>query len=255
MKIATLNVWGGKIHEPLVSFVMSQKDAVDVFCFQELVFGKNHQIILDGVRENIFFELAGILRDFVPYVRYAPEGSYFEGQALEPGLRIGQAIFVRNSIPVVSEGGLYAYLPRSVVAKTPSITITGNFQYVTLGLPDKNVLIGNLHGLWQAAGKGDTEDRLTQSKILATFLKKDSSSKIICGDFNMLPETESMRMLEIGMRNLIKEYNVSSTRSSLYEKDIPFSDYFLLSPDLAVRDFKTLDVVVSDHLPLFLECE
>lgn len=35
MKLITLNTWGGKVKEPLTSFLKAHQDA-DVFCFQEI---------------------------------------------------------------------------------------------------------------------------------------------------------------------------------------------------------------------------
>jgi endonuclease/exonuclease/phosphatase family metal-dependent hydrolase len=78
-------------------------------------------------------------------------------------------------------------------------------------------------------------------------------SRILCGDFNLLPNTDSLTILEQGMRNLIKEYPVTSTRSRFYEKPDKFADYILVSPEVVVEDFQVLDEAVSDHLPLLLE--
>jgi endonuclease/exonuclease/phosphatase family metal-dependent hydrolase len=80
-----------------------------------------------------------------------------------------------------------------------------------------------------------------------------SGAKILCGDFNLLPDTDSLAILEQGMRNLVKEYRVTSTRSQFYEKPDRFADYILVSPEVIVEDFQVLDEAVSDHLPLLLE--
>lgn len=55
------------------------------------------------------------------------------------------------------------------------------------------------------------------------------------------------------MHNLISEYNVTSTRSSLYTKEEKFADYTFISKGIAVQGFRVLQDVVSDHLPLLLE--
>ena len=77
---------------------------------------------------------------------------------------------------------------------------------------------------------------------------------MLCGDFNLLPDTESLRMLEsAGLRNLVVECGVTSTRTSLYARPEPFADYVFVSDGIAVRDFHVLPDVVSDHTPLLLE--
>ena len=76
------------------------------------------------------------------------------------------------------------------------------------------------------------------------------------GDFNLLPETQSIKKLEsIGLRNLIKEYGVTSTRTAHYTKLEKYADYMFVSRDIEVADFKVLPDAVSDHSPLYLACK
>ena len=58
------------------------------------------------------------------------------------------------------------------------------------------------------------------------------------------------------MRDLIKEYNITSTRSKLYnkhEKPVLYADYIFTSSEIEINDFNILSDVVSDHLPLLLD--
>ena len=55
------------------------------------------------------------------------------------------------------------------------------------------------------------------------------------------------------MRNLIKEYGITSTRTSFYEKENKFADHAFVSSDIEVVDFKVLPDEVSDHAALYLE--
>jgi len=47
-----------------------------------------------------------------------------------------------------------------------------NIQYVTLKTPAGPLTIVNFHGLWNGQGKTDTEDRLSQSRKIADFLRQ-----------------------------------------------------------------------------------
>lgn len=98
-------------------------------------------------------------------------------------------------------------------------------------------------------------DRLEQSKKVTAFLRNISSSKILMGDFNLLPNTQSIKILEKNMDNLIKKYHITGTRSSLYEKPEKYADYIFVSPEIKVVDFKVLPDIVSDHLALYLTIE
>ena len=60
-------------------------------------------------------------------------------------------------------------------------------------------------------------------------------------------------MAEEGLRNLVKEYGIISTRTSFYEKEGKMADYALVSPELNVLDFRVLPDEVSDHAALYLE--
>ena len=62
-------------------------------------------------------------------------------------------------------------------------------------------------------------------------------------------------MLEQHLRNLTREYAVTSTRSSHYSKNGKFADYIFTSADVRVLDFHVLEDEVSDHLPLLLEID
>ncbi|OGZ01444.1 MAG: hypothetical protein A2946_01070 [Candidatus Liptonbacteria bacterium RIFCSPLOWO2_01_FULL_53_13] len=252
MKIISLNIWAGIVFEPLMAFLKKQASDTDIFCFQELLFGTEEKIGSQGEYRNIFQVISSLLSEFTAYPMLAPEGSWFQGNELEPGLRVGQAIFIRKGIKILDSGEMHTYMPDSRFAKDLEVTITGNFNHVRLRNNNKDILIGNLHGVWQAEGKGDTEERLEQSRILRKFLDKMDCEQVVVGDFNMLPDIQSMAILERGMRNLIKEFGVASTRSNLYKKRIPFSDYALVS-GVDLRYFQVADVVVSDHLPLILE--
>ena len=128
----------------------------------------------------------------------------------------------------------------------------GKAQFLKFG----NTILCNFHGLWvRDIFKQDNQQRLEQSKQIRTLLNNLDGEKIICGDFNIVTESQSIAILEKGMRNLIKEFNITSTRSSHYTKDLKFADYILVSAGIKVKDFKVLQDEVSDHLALMLNFE
>ena len=132
----------------------------------------------------------------------------------------------------------------------------GRYQWVKIGRKDDEITVMNVHGLWQKdSNKKDTPERTHQSHQIRKFLDFQVGKKIICGDLNLALDTESMKILEKGMVNLIKKYSVSSTRSSIYTKPEKFADYIIVSEDIKVDDFKVLQDEVSDHLPLSLDFE
>jgi endonuclease/exonuclease/phosphatase family metal-dependent hydrolase len=111
----------------------------------------------------------------------------------------------------------------------------------------------NVHGLWTGQGKRDTQERIYQSQRIRHFMDTINTPKILCGDFNLRPDTESMHIIEQGMINLITLNKVRSTRTRFYKKEEKYADYILTSPEITVNQFTVLNDEVSDHAPLYLD--
>jgi endonuclease/exonuclease/phosphatase family metal-dependent hydrolase len=240
MKLITLNIWGAQVREPFIEFIKNNVD-VDIFCFQE-VYDKAASKLLSHyptVSHDIFTELQSFLPQHQGFFRPVVEGVY------------GVAIFIKKEIPVFEEGEIIIH------KNTQHSESTGhhsrNLQWIKFVLDQKPFAVINVHGLWNGLGKKDTPDRLVQSKNIKDLVDSIQGSKILCGDFNLRPDTESIKIIESGMKNLIEEYKVECTRTSLYGKEEKFADYIFISPDIEVVDFKVLPDEVSDHAALFLE--
>jgi endonuclease/exonuclease/phosphatase family metal-dependent hydrolase len=116
------------------------------------------------------------------------------------------------------------------------------------------ITVVNVHGLWNGKGKTDTDERIEQSQKIVNFIKTIKIKVILCGDFNLRLDTQSLAMIEgTGLRNLIREYNIPSTRTSLYGKPEKHADYIFTSPEIKIRHFSVMPDEVSDHSPLLLE--
>jgi endonuclease/exonuclease/phosphatase family metal-dependent hydrolase len=244
MKLITLNVWGGRITEPLYEFLRKNSGEIDIFCLQE-IYNNAPDPMTDNERDPIltlFSDIQELLLGYDAYFR-AVIGEVY-----------GIGIFIKKEIEVSEEGDM-------LIHHNPYYTGRGgnhsrNLQWAKFAKNTKEYAMVNIHGLWNGQGKSDSEDRLNQSKKILEFIKTLSHDFVLCGDFNLLPETESIRMIEeSGLRNLIKEFNITSTRTSFYEKPLKFADYIFTSKGIKVKDFKVLQDEVSDHSPLYLEFE
>lgn len=242
MKLITLNIWGGHVLNPLLEFIQAHQD-IDIFCLQE-VYHQAPYKVSDEDREvslNIFSELGNLLPDHIGFFRPTVNQSY------------GLGLFVKKSIDVLDEGDITIH--HNPTYKGTGPTHSRNLQWLTCRYHDQTYSIFNVHGLWNGMGKTDSEERLAQSQRIKMFMEGIDTSKILCGDFNLRPDTQSLEMLEHDMLNLIKSHKVTSTRTSLYPKDEKFADYILVSKDVAVNQFSVLTHEVSDHAPLLLEFE
>jgi exonuclease III len=251
MKLISLNTWGGRAgKEKLLEFFEEHKE-IDIFCLQEIWNGGEHMLgksaggmKLAGAIPKLLPAIASVLPDHRVYFR----PHFFDFYGL--------AVFVRNQLPVTEEGDLFVHHERGWVSPEELGNHARNIQWITIKTKRDLLTIINFHGLWNGGGKGDSDDRLLQSDNIITFLKTLTNPFILCGDFNLLPNTESLKKLEdFGLRNLIKECGITSTRTSFYTKENRFADYALTTKDINVKDFRILSDEISDHSPLYLEFE
>lgn len=249
MRLVSLNIWGGREYNSLMVFLESQKESTDVLCFQEIFSTTKDYKVRSDVRLNLFQEISIVLSDHIGYFDHVLDAKNAKGK-LDPAMGYGLAIFVKKDIPVVDTGSLEIFAPTEQM--TSSANHRRTLQYVTIKKRSE-YCIGNVHGLHTGAGKEDTPERLIQSQRIRDFFVKQTGKKVLCGDFNLLPNTKSIQLLEKDMVNLISRYNIKTTRSRLYLKDIPFADYTMVSPDIKVRNFTVPYVEASDHLPMILE--
>lgn len=257
MKLISLNTWGGKLCEPLIVFVKKAAGTTDIFCFQEVYFSKTPRPDIPWVKADLALELKNALPNFLMVERLAAEGSYVRDETINKDVRTGEAIFIKNPLNIVESGGFHTYSEDRESAKEKIAAITGNFQFAKVKAANETYLIGNIHGIWLPGSKLDTVKRIEQSSRVDAALEKFHGKKVLCGDFNLQPATRSIGMLDADMRDLIKEYKITTTRNRYYADMKKYADYIadymFVSRDVRVADFKVLPDEVSDHSPLLLE--
>lgn len=198
--------------------------------------------VLGDIDINLYRTVTALLPEHKGY--YAPSQDDDEGLA----------VFVKPHITLNEVGDVFVHRSRNAMVDDDGTTIGRNMQFIQFTDNNQDYTIINFHGLWNGGGKKDSPDRLNQSQKIKEFIKEKAKGKVILvGDFNLEPDTESVAILEKGMRNLIKEMGVTSTRSHHYTKPVKFADYAIVSNDLNVIKFEVLQDPVSDHLPLLLE--
>lgn len=246
MKVISLNTWGARAgKEPILEFFRKHKD-IDIFCLQEIWEGGDHVApkFSEGIDTKMLTNIQGILTDHIMFFRPHVDDYY------------GLAIFVSKKLKVLEEGDVFVYQDRGWVHEELLGNHARNLQYITIetSLGPRTVL--NFHGLWNGQGKTDTPERMEQADRINKFINSLDNPHVLCGDFNLLPENESLKNIEAqGLRNLIREFGITSTRSIHYKKPEKFADYTLVSDGIKVNDFKMLPDEISDHLAMYLDFE
>ncbi len=257
MRLICLNLWGGRRYEALKGFLEKMSAETDIFCFQEVF--QSEKVFLEG-KEGRRLDLIERLAEILPAFDYcyAPTHTANNKSAgAGSGVTIGNAIFYRKDLRLTESGAFFA---AGSLGEAGSIGTdeVGLLQYAVFKTESGAFTVGNFHGigLWP---KNDTPARLEQAKKVEKFFSARNGSKLLCGDFNLKPETESIAISGRGMKNLINDFGVKLTRSKISlekfkdqpEKDT-VSDYAFVSPDIQVNSFAVPDIEVSDHLPLVI---
>jgi hypothetical protein len=228
MKIIFLNTLNGDIRDKISEFIQIQSKDTDIFCFQEA-----------------YDKMRCLARELLP--DYSEYSAY---KFVQKDDDFPQAIYIRKNINILSSGTILEGQEK-----------TGLGIYHEIGIEGKNIFIINFHGISKPGQKLDSPERTLQSESLLSFLEKLSGPKIIGGDFNLDPDTRSRKMFkENGLRDLIEEYAIKTTRNRLAWELYPdtpqyHSNYLFLSPEIQVKSFSVIENEISDHLPMVLEFE
>ncbi|MEM9750767.1 MAG: endonuclease/exonuclease/phosphatase family protein [Pseudomonadota bacterium] len=265
MRIMCLNGWGGKLHDELSNYVAAETP--DILCLQEVVHSpdtdEDRLTYRDGdhvlpQRANFFRDMCAALPDHVAWFCPAAQGDLWRGETAVPS-QWGLATFVRKTFPVIAQAQGFVHKsfspngygdhPRSRTAHAVRLYDFGR---------DRAVCITHMHGLRDLRGKMDTPERSVQARRLLELsqrIAEPGDAAIICGDFNVDPQSETLAYLsQNGFEELVLTRGYQSTRTALYDKPNKFADYMLVNGQVDVIDFQVVSYpVVSDHCPLILE--
>ncbi|MDW7692808.1 endonuclease/exonuclease/phosphatase family protein [Flammeovirgaceae bacterium SG7u.111] len=264
MKIMCLNGWGGKLYDKLLPYLT--KENPDILCLQEVVHTpeseKDWLIYKDGnhilsQRANFFRDVQTALPEHIGSFCPASQGVLWDEDTKIPS-QWGLATFVRNSYPII--GQLQGFVHKSYSPydygehpRSRSAHAVKVFDYKT----NRPIVVAHMHGLRDLNGKMDTPERAIQAQkllSLANGLIENNENLIVCGDFNVEPNSETLKILsESGLTELVTTRTTKGTRNSHYKKESKFADYMLVNDQIDVLNFKVVfEPEVSDHCPLIL---
>lgn len=265
MKVVCLNAWGGKLYDELVGYL--REEAPDVLCLQEVtqtpqartdwLTYRDGQVALRQ-RASLFRDLTEALPEHTAMFFPAAQGPLWDGDR-PIGSQWGIATFVHRRFPVIAQAQGFVHKrysphdfgphPRSRNAHALTI-----YDYEQ----DRAISIAHMHGLRDPSGKHDTPGRRLQAQRLLDLIGSIAGSDaplIICGDFNVEPESETLRILKaVAPTELVTSRATDGTRTSHYTKQGRYADYMLVNDRVSVLGFAVRSKPeVSDHRPLVLE--
>lgn len=263
MKLISFNI-GIKIDnsKKVGELIKSQKP--DIVAFQEIVrhFDKS---VFDMYKSKLHIEQ--IVGKKLPYSFFGPQwitnAMKFNGKMHRDfnGF-VEQGNEVISKFPIISATNEHYYKNYSLELEWAHFYNDDHprsVQIVELDINGKNLQILNLHGLY-SRDKQDSDRTLKQCKYIIKAAKRKKIPTIIAGDFNLLPNTKSIKIIDEKFRNLIKEYNIASTVPDFDHDTEPTKgkfvmDYIFVDDKIKVNNFGVIDTNISDHLPLNLNFE
>ncbi|HJY98411.1 MAG TPA: endonuclease/exonuclease/phosphatase family protein [Patescibacteria group bacterium] len=265
MKLISLNVAYFEPNNPkLISFL--QSESPDLACFQEVTRDLIGEVDKKYVSKNsidkgtpnlnyCFFGPTKVLGEVRLKDFHEKENFYFNaGGYLEMGnytkcrdkILEAHNIFLEGNFSYLSNQNSWPGEQERAILVTDILT------------DDKKLLrVINYHGIWTRDKQGNTKT-LEACKKIVDYSTDFKGNVIICGDFNLYPDTPSMKVFQNKFVNLIDRFKIKATRplsNELSGNIRNVVDYIFVDSKIKVKDFNVIDNDVSDHLPLVLNFE
>lgn len=249
IKFLTLNLFdGGKFFDNILDFF--RKENPDILAVQEVYDGQGKDLPRN-------FRSIQVLREHLPgfHYHFAPE---FLFQTEIANVEIGNAIFSR--FPVKSNNVTFVDVSYRRLKREKTQTDFShepvNLQHIKILTSGQHLNVFNIHGVWGVNGK-DNPRRLKMSQVIVEKIK-NLDNIILAGDFNTLPNTETIRNIENHLVNVFKNqlkstFNMKHKITGGYSTAVV--DMIFTSPSIKIIDQRMPEVNVSDHMPLVCTLE
>ena len=241
MRLLQLNAWHLRLIKKVVDVV--EQEHPDIITFQEMPDSAGKPGLIDTLSN---------LQQMVPYPHtyYSPVHNF---QVMGSDVAWGNAILSKSPISDATTTFTNGEHTNNFSFKTHDYNIR-NFQHATLDIDGKKLHVINHHGYHIPAHKNGNEETLKACKQIAEYISQLEGPVILTGDFNLTPDTESIKQFDGLLRNLSSEYGLKTTRNDLTTKQ-EVCDYIFVNDLVQVTDFFASDIVASDHQALLLDFE
>ena len=241
VKLIQLNTWSCKLSTEIVR--LFQEEQPDVVCMQEVVQAQFGGKILETIDE---------ITNVYPFMDYYStplvEFSFMHHRASR-GNMIASKYNLANKTELWTHG---QYTEDFDYVDSGGYNVARNIAHATINEFSIPVHVLTLHGYHVKEHKNGNEETFRACKELLEYANKLEGGVIITGDFNLAPESESIKLLNTTFRNLSVEHNLQTTRNHLTNKT-EVCDYIFVNDKINVHSFSMSDVIASDHNALVLD--
>ena len=260
MKLLSWNIWIKKNNtKEIINFI--KRNDFNILTFQEAV-NTNDDKVYEGYRTKSDIEKAfinkypfNVFSPFYGATKWTMNGEMY----IDFGGFAEQGLFTLSEYKILEQNNQFYHATYTTHDWEHTYFEKNDhgrvMQNILLEIKHKKVQIINIHGIWTKDKQGDERTQKQCQLIVEKALTKDYPV-IIVGDFNLLPNSKSIELMNNHFRNLVIENKIKST------KIIPNSnksevvlDYIFVNDKIKVNDFKVFNNNISDHLPLMLDFE
>ena len=241
VKIIQANIWGGKLGQQIIDFLKTE--APDFVCMQEVN-------ALEGRSGYKFFATLDEIKSGAGFSDMFMSPTY-SARYMEREISYGNAIL--SQVPFDSTETIFTHREyiRSFDVERDGGNIR-NLQIARVTAEGKPLTILNHHGFHVVGSKEGNDETMRQMGIIADKIKALSGPVILCGDFNLTPNSKSLAPINKELTNLSKNNGLKCTYNQL-SKVREVCDYIFVNDGIKVRSFKMSDELISDHKALVME--
>lgn len=259
MKLVNLNIWIKINNSKLVAtFLDSEKP--DIICLQEVsrhldknVFEayRSQEIIKGIIWKDYWYSFFGSLWVSEYFMKNNKKYRDF-------WWRIEQWNEIISKFPIITAENKFYYREYFLFNNTTNWEKTDHgraLQKIELIANGKKLQILIIHWIWTRNKLGD-ERTIAQCKYIVEIARQNDIATIIVGDFNLLPESDSIKIINKEFINLLKINNIKSTRPDFNDNvDIwnNVVDYVFVNDKIKINNFTVIETNISDHFPLILD--
>lgn len=242
MKLIQLNIWwGGKLDQAIVKFLNEEKP--DILCLQESASmeGKSGMMLsVEQIKE------IGNFKDLV----HSPLVTF---NFMHRKVSMGNAILSKFSI--LNSKTLYTHLKHNKDFDWEKHDYNiRNLLHCELDTGKQKTHVLTHHGYHVPTHKDGNQETLKACKQIMHYIDSLNGPKILAGDFNLSPNSESLEVINKKMTNLVVVNKLKTTRTNLtYKTEV--CDYIFINKEIRAKKFTASDEVVSDHKALIMEFE
>ena len=241
MKLIQLNTWSCKLSTEIVR--LFDQEQPDITCLQEVVRSEFGGKILETIDE---------ITDAHPF------SDYYYTPLVEFAFmhhRASRGNMITSNLPLTNKTELWThgqYTEDFDYVDSGGYNAARNIAHATITDQPVPIHVLTLHGYHLPNHKNGNEETLRACKQLLEYAKQLKGAVIIAGDFNLAPDSESIKLIESAFRNLSVENNLQTTRNYLTAKT-EVCDYIFVNDKVTVNSFYASDIIASDHSALVLD--